>query len=171
MRIETIGEPGQGALFDDGPAWAERWKGMPSYEHDDLEPWRSVKVHFRNRDDMKAFGEIVGQNLLDATRSIWYPEAEIGRHTDRRYSSSEPINPGYPVYVISKGRWESRLTSRALERIGVPYRVVVEPLTVALRSHPHSPDFIDPLDGQYDLHGHAAIEVREPARAGAGWRR
>ena len=56
MRIETIGEPGQGALFDDGPAWAERWKGMPSYEHDDLEPWRSVKVHFRNRDDMKAFG-------------------------------------------------------------------------------------------------------------------
>lgn len=35
--------------------------------------------------------------------------------------------PRYPVYVISKGRWESRLTSRALEKIGVPYRIVVEP--------------------------------------------
>jgi hypothetical protein len=31
------------------------------------------------------------------------------------------------VYVISKGRWESRLTVKALERMRVPYRCVVEP--------------------------------------------
>lgn len=37
------------------------------------------------------------------------------------------MNPNYPVYVISKGRWEKRLTSRALDKIGVPYHVVVEP--------------------------------------------
>jgi hypothetical protein len=37
------------------------------------------------------------------------------------------LNPKYPVYIISKGRWESRLTSRALEALGVPYRIVVEP--------------------------------------------
>ena len=36
-------------------------------------------------------------------------------------------NPIYPVYIISKGRWESRLTSRALEKISVPYHIVVEP--------------------------------------------
>lgn len=35
--------------------------------------------------------------------------------------------PRYPVYIISKGRADSRLTVRALERLGVPYRVVVEP--------------------------------------------
>jgi hypothetical protein len=33
----------------------------------------------------------------------------------------------YPIYVISKGRWESRRTSKALERMSVPYRIVVEP--------------------------------------------
>ncbi len=33
----------------------------------------------------------------------------------------------YPIYVISKGRWESRLTSRALEEMKVPYRIVIEP--------------------------------------------
>lgn len=38
-----------------------------------------------------------------------------------------PPTPRYPVYVISKGRWESRLTVRALESMRVPYRVVVEP--------------------------------------------
>lgn len=33
----------------------------------------------------------------------------------------------YPIYCISKGRAESRLTSRTLEEIGIPYRIVIEP--------------------------------------------
>ena len=37
------------------------------------------------------------------------------------------MNPKYPVYIISKGRWESRLTSKALEAIQVPYHIVIEP--------------------------------------------
>jgi hypothetical protein len=37
------------------------------------------------------------------------------------------MNPRYPVFVPSKGRWESRLTLKALDRIGVPYTVFVEP--------------------------------------------
>ncbi len=37
------------------------------------------------------------------------------------------MNPRYPIYVISKGRWEARLTSKALDRINVLYRLVIEP--------------------------------------------
>lgn len=37
------------------------------------------------------------------------------------------MNPEYPVYIISKGRWESRLTSKALEKMRVPYHIVIEP--------------------------------------------
>jgi hypothetical protein len=40
------------------------------------------------------------------------------------------MNPSYPVYIISKGRWESRPTARALERMRMPYRIVVEPQEV-----------------------------------------
>lgn len=36
------------------------------------------------------------------------------------------MNPKHPVYIVSKGRWDSRLTSKALEKIGVPYHIVVE---------------------------------------------
>ena len=36
------------------------------------------------------------------------------------------MNPRYPIYIVSKGRWESRLTSKSLERMGVPYYIVVE---------------------------------------------
>lgn len=37
------------------------------------------------------------------------------------------MNPNHPVYIISKGRWESRLTSKALEKMEVPYHIVIEP--------------------------------------------
>jgi hypothetical protein len=35
--------------------------------------------------------------------------------------------PSYPIYIVSKGRWQSRLTVKALERMDVTYRIVVEP--------------------------------------------
>ena len=37
------------------------------------------------------------------------------------------MNPKYPIYIISKGRWESRQTSRSLDKINVPYHIVIEP--------------------------------------------
>jgi hypothetical protein len=37
------------------------------------------------------------------------------------------MKPRFPVYIISKGRWSRRQTSRTLEFMNVPYRIVVEP--------------------------------------------
>lgn len=37
------------------------------------------------------------------------------------------MNPEHPVYIISKGRADTRLTSKALEKMRVPYRIVIEP--------------------------------------------
>ena len=36
------------------------------------------------------------------------------------------MNPKYPLYIVSKKRADSRLTSKALEKMGVPYSVVIE---------------------------------------------
>lgn len=36
------------------------------------------------------------------------------------------MNPKYPVYVISKGRWDKCLTARELRAMGVPFYLVVE---------------------------------------------
>jgi hypothetical protein len=36
------------------------------------------------------------------------------------------VNPRFPVYIVSKGRADSRLTSRFLERMSVPYHIIVE---------------------------------------------
>ncbi len=37
------------------------------------------------------------------------------------------MNPNYPIYIISKGRHEKRLTANALESMNVPYHIVIEP--------------------------------------------
>lgn len=36
------------------------------------------------------------------------------------------MNPKYPLYIVSKGRADSRYTARVLERLNVPYRIIVE---------------------------------------------
>lgn len=36
-------------------------------------------------------------------------------------------NPKYPVFIVSKGRYETMLTSRSLNRMCVPHRIVIEP--------------------------------------------
>jgi hypothetical protein len=37
------------------------------------------------------------------------------------------MNPNYPIYIVSKGRWKTRFTSKYLEWMGVPYHIIVEP--------------------------------------------
>ena len=37
------------------------------------------------------------------------------------------MNPKYPVYIISKGRADSRQTSIGLDKMNVPYHIVIEP--------------------------------------------
>lgn len=41
--------------------------------------------------------------------------------------TSHSVLPKYPIYIISKGRADSRLTSKALEAMRVDYRIAVEP--------------------------------------------
>lgn len=37
------------------------------------------------------------------------------------------MNPKFPIYVISKGRWDSRLTVKALTARNILHRVIIEP--------------------------------------------
>jgi hypothetical protein len=82
------------------------------------------------------FSKVVEQDLTRGlagddrkrTQSVWWPEAEIGRFAGKAYVNSGPeTNPRHPVYIISKGRADTRYTSKALEALRVPYRIVVEP--------------------------------------------
>lgn len=126
-QLQAEADKKQSVLFEIPQDWEEKWKGMPACEQKDLQSFQSVRIHFANRKDRQRFAELIGQTVTDLTRSLWYPKAEIGRIADKHYKSETVVNPRYPIYIISKGRWESRLTSKSLEKIGVPYMIVVEP--------------------------------------------
>jgi hypothetical protein len=103
------------------------WDGMPEFEQQDLKGVRPVLVHFPTDGDRAAFSKLIGQPLTGITRAIWYPQAEIGRVHHQRFVTSDSGEVRYPVYVISKGRWKSRLTVNSLDEAHVPFRIVVEP--------------------------------------------
>lgn len=122
----------QPALFEKEPSWKDLWVGMPEFAQKDLTPWQTVPVHFRNERDRNAFAELIGQTITDVTKSVWFPKAEISRYVDKRFKTARPVNPRYPVYVPTKGRYDSALTIKALEKLGIPYYAVVQPQEEAL---------------------------------------
>jgi hypothetical protein len=117
------------ALFDPQeipPNWREHWDGMPAFDQGDIKPYDSINVQFRNEDDRRAFLLLLGEHP-DRRRTIWYPPMQQLLQSARNAAATVVERNKYPVYVISKGRWETRLTGRALERLGIPYKMVIEP--------------------------------------------
>ena len=69
----------------------EEWKGMPEFDQPDRMAERRLIVNFRSEADVAAFCKLIGQQLTEKTRSIWFPEAEGERHITMRYEAdAEP---------------------------------------------------------------------------------
>ena len=77
-----------GTLAQEGEEFdaAAEWKGMPEFENEDVTGYQPVHVHFKCKEDRDAFAALIGQKFTDKTRSIWYPEMEIGRARDKAYA-------------------------------------------------------------------------------------
>lgn len=73
------------SLIDIDEDWKREWQGMPEFIQKDLEPYKTIYVHFENRADTEAFSKLIEQRITFNTKSIWYPQAEIGRFADKRY--------------------------------------------------------------------------------------
>ncbi len=69
--------------------WKAEWQGMPEYEHADLQPKFQVLVSFACESDLLQFCEVIGKRIPPSegrqTKSIWFPDAEIGRYANKRY--------------------------------------------------------------------------------------
>jgi len=114
-------------LFDLPPAWQKHWRGMPAFNQADQTPMQSIAVHLRSPQDREDFAKLVGQKISPRTRMLWHPKAEWASFGAKNWVTEQLRNPRYPVYVISKGRWKTCLTAKALGRMHVPYYIVVEP--------------------------------------------
>ena len=66
----------------------------------------------------------------------------------------------YPIYIISKGRWESRRTSKSLDEMNQPYRIVVEPSEYANYAEHIDKDKIIVCPENFSERGQGSIPVR-----------
>ena len=99
----TNGEPEQVVLFDKGEPWQEHWKSMPHFSQPDCMPWKTVKVHFENCQDMEAFAKLVDQRIGLNTQFIWFPEAERGKFAHMRWIDAEPEQINEDDEVLDEG--------------------------------------------------------------------
>jgi len=79
--------------------WREHWKGMPEFVQEDLTPHRTIYVHFESNEDVSAFSDLIGQTITPLTKTLWYPEAEIGRIANKRYVDTRKDEEGNRVEV------------------------------------------------------------------------
>jgi hypothetical protein len=59
--------------------------GMPEFDQQDKEAFRSILVHFKNQDDVDTFSRLTNNPLTPKTKSIWFPKVENEKFMDKRY--------------------------------------------------------------------------------------
>jgi len=94
------------------------------------------------------------------TNYVWYPSRPKNEFENKMYITTKTVNPQYPVYIISKGRYESRLTSIALEKMNVPYKIVVEPQEFEMYAKYIYPEKILVLPNKYLNKNQGSIPAR-----------
>tara|TARA_B100000963_G_scaffold285456_1_gene254388 strand:- start:2761 stop:3423 length:663 start_codon:yes stop_codon:yes gene_type:complete len=52
----------------------DEWQDMPEYDNENLDYFRTIKIHFDNQEDVNLFAEKTGLPLTEATRFIRFPE-------------------------------------------------------------------------------------------------
>jgi len=78
----------QGFLFEEmAEDWRDHWQDMPEFTHENLQPVKSLIMHFATMEDYYEFAKLIDQNCYEKTKSRWYPEADVAENTSWRYIS------------------------------------------------------------------------------------
>ncbi len=131
------------------------WDGMPPYKS------RIVRdfCHFKIRTNMSSddLSTLFFQQIKEKTKSIWYPRLQRRPLTLKLWRSRIKVSPCYPIYIISKGRWDNCLTPKTLDFMDLDYRIVVEPAEV-LKYKRFWGDKV--ITGDFDTTTRSSIPVR-----------
>jgi hypothetical protein len=107
-------------------SWREHWEGMPEFNQEDMSSFDHIKVHFKSIEDRDNFLDLLGYDH-GRKKSIWFPRVEYLQQSSKMVDAVLVEKNRYPIFVISKGRHQKRLTASALDKLGIPYHIIVEP--------------------------------------------
>ena len=101
------------------------WEGMPEYKSRKIVSFALFELN-TNLSSLE-LSKLFEQPITDKTKSIWYPQLERKPLNEYAWRSRYDLNPNYPIYIISKGRWKTCKTAKTLDWMNIDYRIVVEP--------------------------------------------
>ena len=101
------------------------WDGMPEYTSKMMRHY----CHFKLKTNMSSddLSILFFQQIREKTKSIWYPRLQRRSYEDKAWRSKIKVSPRYPIYIISKGRWDNCKTAKSLDFLNVDFKIVVEP--------------------------------------------
>jgi hypothetical protein len=67
----------------------KEWVGMPEFVQPDNMPVRDIIVHFRDARSVLLFSELIGQDITDKTKSLYYPNEDRQVHLGKMYIHEE----------------------------------------------------------------------------------
>lgn len=67
------------------------WVGMPEFEQENNPTYKTIYIHFRNKEDFDKFSEMYynqidnEQRIADKTKSLWYPHLDRDANSLKRW--------------------------------------------------------------------------------------
>ena len=75
-----------GLVIDDP---SKEWQGMPEFKQENKMGVKEVIVHFETWENRESFAKLVGQNITEQTKYIWYPKQELHRTKGLEYGTED----------------------------------------------------------------------------------
>lgn len=71
--------------IDDADEYETEWRGMPEFNQPDNGAFRQIIVSFDDQEGVDKFAKLIGQNLTDKTKSLWFPPRPTNKVVDLFY--------------------------------------------------------------------------------------
>ncbi len=71
--------------IDDADEYETEWRGMPEFNQPDNGAFRQIIVSFDDQAGVDKFAKLIGQNLTDKTKSLWFPPRPTNKVVDLFY--------------------------------------------------------------------------------------
>lgn len=121
--------------------------GMPHFDPRSTEDYHAVELIVEDQEALDKLIKATGALITEKTRCSWYPH--VPPVSGKMYIQDPDVpvkNPQFPIYIVSKSRWETRLTSDALVKMKVPHYIVVEKSQIEEYRSRVNPEFVTILE-------------------------
>ena len=108
------------------------WYEMPEFKQNiNLFKYPKIYLNFdynNCKDIILKFSKLINIPINEKTSFFWYEKKplDLKLNKNKMFITEKKYIPKYPIYIISKGRWKQRKTSKYLESCNIDYKIVIE---------------------------------------------